>query len=195
MKKKLYRYFGGLLGSQEKWLNNMANCGYRLIETGKTWYKFEVCSPNEYQYCVDFIGGKSKEHAEDYKRFLEDLGYRVFYKNLNLQWSIGKVRGRPCAEPGGRIATNATTLDKELLIVEKRSDGNPFALHTTTEDRIQTIKHMQKPWLWSFLIFMACHLLITHWLWTVFAVFYCIPTVLFQIEILRLKKDATTKEW
>lgn len=195
MKKKLYRYFGGLLGSQEKWLNKMAACGYRLVRTGKAWYEFEECSPNEYQYCVEFIGGKSKGNAEDYKHFLEDIGYRVFYKNLNLQWSVGKVRGRPWAEPGGRIATNDTTLDKELLIVEKFNDGKPFELHTTTEDRIQNTKQMQKPWLWSFLIFMACSLFMKNWLWTIFAVFYLIPTIFFQIEILRLKKDATTKEW
>lgn len=194
MSKKYYRYFSGFLGSQEKWLNKMAANGYRLIRTGKAWYEFEECAPNEYQYCVEFIGGRSKSNAEDYKQFLEDMGYRVFYKNLNLQWSVGKVRGRPWAEPGGRIATNATTLDKELLIVEKFNDGKPLELHTTTEDRIQNMKQMQKPWLFSFLIFLACSLFIKHWLWLVFAAFYLIPTILYQIEICKLQKNAKTNE-
>lgn len=195
MKKKYYRYFSGLLRSQEKWLNKMATRGYRLVRTGKAWYEFEECEPDEYQYCVEFIGGKSQENAEDYKHFLEDMGYRVFYKNLNLQWSVGKVRGRPWAEPGGRIATNATTLDKELLIVEKCNDGKPFELHTTTEDRIQNTKQLQKPWLWTFLIFAACSLFMKHWIWAIFAIFYAIPTISYQIEILRLKKDAAAREW
>jgi len=195
MKKKYYRYFSGLLSSQEKWLNKMSACGHRLIRTGKSWYEFEECEPNKYRYCVEFIGEKSKESAEDYKHFLEDMGYVVFYKNLNLQWSVGKVRGRPWAQPGGRVATKGTTLDKELLIVEKINDGKPFELHTTLSDRMQYTKQMQKPWLWSFLIFFACSLLMRHWLWIIFSVFYFIPTVSFQLEILRLKKDAQAKEW
>lgn len=195
MSIKYYRYFSGLLRSQEKWLNKMAARGYRLIRTGKAWYEFEECAPNEYRYCVEFIGGKSQSSAEDYKGFLEDMGYRVFYKNLNLQWSVGKVRGRPWAEPGGRLATNSTTLDKELLIVEGRSNGKPLELHTTTEDRLQYTKQMQKPWLFTFLFFAACSLLMKHWLWLLFTLFYLIPTVLYQIEIFKLRKEANTREW
>ena len=39
----------------------------------------------------------------------------------------GKVRLRPWAEKGGRIATNATTFNRELLIVEKDNDGKPVS--------------------------------------------------------------------
>ena len=31
MSKKCYRYFGGLLNTQAKWLNKMAEKGYRLF--------------------------------------------------------------------------------------------------------------------------------------------------------------------
>lgn len=35
----------------------------------------------EYQYCIDFVAGQSYQKVKDYKSFLEDLGYQVFYKN------------------------------------------------------------------------------------------------------------------
>ena len=51
-------------------------------------------------------------------RSLEEKGYKVFYKNINLNYSIGKVRWRPFAGKYGRIATSPGNFDKELLIVE-----------------------------------------------------------------------------
>ena len=102
----------------------MAEKGYRLIRTGKLLYEFEKCKPGQVQYCVEFIGQKSKANAEDYHDFLEEMGYSVFYKNINLNYSVGKIRWRPWAEIGGRVATNTTTFNRELLIVEKENDGN-----------------------------------------------------------------------
>ena len=128
MSKKCYRYYGGLLVSQANWLNKMAEKGYRLNRTGKMLYEFEECTPGQYQYCVEFIGQRSKESAADYARFLEDVGYRVFFKNINLNWNVGKVVVRPWAEQGGRLATNSTTFNRELLIVEKETDGKPFEI-------------------------------------------------------------------
>lgn len=129
MSKKCYRFFGGLLNTQEKWLNKKAQNGYRLIRTVKLLYEFKKCKPNQVKYCVEYIGEKSQNSAKDYHDFLEDMGYKVFYKNINLNYSVGKVRWRPWAEKGGRIATNATTFNRELLIVEKENDGKPFELH------------------------------------------------------------------
>ena len=131
MSKKCYRFFGGLLNAQANWLNQMSQKGYRLVRTGRMLYEFEKCNPDEVIYCVEFIGEKSKENATDYADFLEDMGYKVFFKNINLNYSVGKVRWRPWAETGGRIATNATTFNRELLIVEKANDGKPFELHTS----------------------------------------------------------------
>ena len=123
MSKKCYRFFGGLLNTQEKWLNKMSEKGYRLVRTGKLLYEFEKCKPDEVTYCVEFIGEKSKESSIDYANFLEDMGYKVFFKNINLNYSVGKVRWRPWAERGGRIATNTTTFNREILIVEKANDA------------------------------------------------------------------------
>ena len=97
MSKKCYRFFGGLLNAQAKWLNKMSEKGYRLVRTGRVLYEFEECSPDEVTYCVEFIGEKSKENATDYADFLEDMGYKVFFKNINLNYSVGKVRLRPWA--------------------------------------------------------------------------------------------------
>ena len=118
MSKKCYRFFGGLLNAQAKWLNKMSEKGYQLVRTGTLLYEFEKCKPDEVTYCVEFIGEKSKENATDYADFLEDMGYKVFFKNINLNYSVGKVRWRPWAERGGRIATNTTTFNREILIVQ-----------------------------------------------------------------------------
>ena len=103
MSKKCYRFFGGLLNAQANWLNQMSQKGYRLVRTGRMLYEFEKCNPDEVTYCVEFIGEKSKESATDYADFLEDMGYKVFFKNINLNYSVGKVRLRPWAEMGGCI--------------------------------------------------------------------------------------------
>lgn len=51
-----------------------------------------------------------------------------------------------------RIATNSTTFNKELLIVEKNDDGTPFQLHTSFEDQEKYYKNIRNPWLTTFLL-------------------------------------------
>ena len=130
MSIKKIRYFAGFMKSQENWLNAMAHKGYRLVKTGKLTYEFEECAPDAYCYTVEYVGDKSFESENDYKAFLEGMGYRVFYKNINLDWSLAKITIRPWAEKGGFFSTNRTTFNRELLIVEKENDGKPFELHT-----------------------------------------------------------------
>lgn len=195
MSKKCYRYYGGLLVSQANWLNKMAEKGYRLIRTGKMLYEFEECTPGQYRYCVESIGQKSKESATDYAHFLEDVGYRVFFKNINLNWNVGKVVVRPWAEQGGRLATNSTTFNRELLIVEKETDGKPFELHTTYEDKANYCKQMRRPWLYLFLVSVVLGILMRTWVWGVFGAISVVGLLMCQIELLRLNKQAKTKEW
>ena len=195
MSKKCYRYYGGLLVSQANRLNKMAKKGYRLIRTGKILYEFEECTPGQYQYCVEFIGQKSKESATDYAHFLEDVGYRVFFKNINLNWNVGKVVVRPWAEQGGRLATNSTTFNRELLIVEKETDGNPFELHTTYEDKANYCRQMRRPWLYLFLVSVVLGILMRTWVWGVFGAISVVGLLMCQIELFRLDKQAKTKEW
>ncbi len=195
MGKKYYRYFGGLLTAQEHWLNKMAFRGYRLIRSEKLLYEFEPCKPGQYQYCVDFIGQKSKAKAADYYSFLENMGYHVFYKNINLNYSVGKVRFRPWAEKGGRIATNATTFNRELLIVEKANDAKAFELHTSFADRAEYYGILRKPWLCLFVVFGGLGIIRASLAWGIFALIALIPVILYQVQIFNIKKEAGIKEW
>lgn len=158
-------------------------------------YEFEECTPGQYQYCVEFIGQRSKESAADYARFLEDVGYRVFFKNINLNWNVGKVVVRPWAEQGGRLATNSTTFNRELLIVEKETDGKPFELHTTYEDKANYCRQMRRPWLYLFLVSVVLGILMRTWVWGVFGAISVVGLLICQIELFRLNKQAKTREW
>lgn len=195
MSKKCYRYYGGLLVSQANWLNKMAEKGYRLIRTGKMLYEFEECTPGQYQYCVEFIGQKSRESATDYAHFLEDFGYRVFFKNINLNWNVGKVVVRPWVEQGGRLATNRTTFNRELLIVEKEADGKSFELHTTYEDKVNYYKQVRRPWLYLFLVSVILGILMRTWIWGIFSAISVVGLLTSQIELFRLNKQAKTNDY
>ena len=150
MRYKKVRFLGCLLSLQEKWLNRMSQQGYHLINTSRAIYEFETCTPGEYQYKIDYIGHRSRESSDKYVEFLQSLGYVVFFKNINLNYSLAKVQFRPWAESGGKLSTPKTTLNKELLIVEKKNDGKPFELYTTLEDKLALYKSAQSPWIFFF---------------------------------------------
>jgi len=194
MNLKCHRYFGGLLTAQADWLNQMAGKGYRLVRTGKLLYEFESCAPGQYQYQVEYVAQKSRKSAQDYAAFLEDCGYRVWFKNLNLDYSVGKAVLRPWAEPGGRIATNATTYNRELLIVERESDGSPFQLHTTWEDRVAYCKTLRRPWLFLFLFFGAFGIAMRALVWWIFAAVALAGMAAYQMELEKIKKQAVLEE-
>lgn len=145
--KKYCRFFGGFLDTQEDWLNKMAQKGYRLIRTEKMTYDFEECQPGEYQYAVEFVAHHSFKNEKEYRSFLEELGYKVFYKNINLNLSIGKIKWRPYGSGMGQISTNPGNYNKELFIVEKKNDGRPFNLHTTNYDKANYYKPLRNAWL------------------------------------------------
>lgn len=195
MSKKYYRFYGGLLSAQERWLNRMAEKGFRLVRSEKLLYEFEECEPGAYQYRIEFIGQKSKENATDYVSFLKDCGYCVFFKNVNLNYSVGKVRWRPWAEKGGQIATNNTTFNRELLIVEKANDGKPFELHTSYEDQAAYYNTLRNPWLCIFLLFVVLGIVNHSIALSVLALISLIPVILYQVQASRANRNAKTKEW
>lgn len=194
MSKKYYRFFGGLLSTQEKWLNKMSEKGFRLIKTGKMLYEFEECKPEQVRYRVEFIGQKSRDNAEDYRIFLEDMGYRVFYKNINLNFSLLKMRLRPWAEKGGRIATNFTTYNRELLIVEKENDGKPFELHTSYEDRENYYRNLRDPWLFILIFAAIGAAAYRSVIFGVLALLLLIPVLLYQAQMTKNKHEAKISE-
>ncbi len=195
MRKKCYRFFGGLLIAQANWLNKMSEKGYRLVQTGKMLYEFEECKPNKVKYYVEFIGHKTKDDAKDYYDFLEGMDYKVFYKNINLNYSIGKIRWRPWAEKGGRIATNNSTFNRELLIVEKKNDGKPFELHTSFEDKENYYRNLRNPWLLILLMFVIFTVMDRSLVFGVFALISLFPVIIYQMEIMKVRYEAKTKEW
>lgn len=193
--KKCYRFFGGLLIAQANWLNKMSEKGYRLVQTGKMLYEFEECKPNQVKYYVEFIGHKTKDDAKDYYDFLECMDYKVFYKNINLNYSIGKIRWRPWAEKGGRIATNNSTFNRELLIVEKKNDGKPFELHTSFEDKENYYRNLRNPWLLILLMFVIFTVMDRSLVFGVFALISLFPVIIYQMEIMKVRYEVKTKEW
>ena len=195
MSKKCCRFFGGLLDTREKWLNKMSGMGYCLVRTGKMLYEFERCRPNEFQHRIDFIGEKSKADAEEYRRFLEDMGYKVFFKNINLNYSAGKLRWRPWAEKGGRIATNSTTFNRELPIVEKKNDGKPFELHTSYEDKARYYANLRNPRLMLFIFFGAFWAAQRSVPFLMLGAISLVLTLIYHTRAVKNSREAKTREW
>ncbi len=192
--EKRYRYFWTLLGAQASWLNKMSDRGLRLSRTEKLLYEFEPCQPGAYRYCVEFVAHLSRDRAEDYARFLEDCGYRTWFKNSNLNWNVGKVEGRPWAEPGGRLASNATTYNRELLIVEKANDGRPFQLHTTHQDKASYYRAQRRPALFLFAVMAPLALLLRSWPAAVFAALALALLIRYQFALSKLKREGGIAE-
>ena len=192
-----YRYFGPMLKAQAKWLNKMALRGWRLADTGKLDYSFIPCEPGAYQYAVDFVGNLSRAHGDDYAAFLSGFGYKTWFKNVNLQWSRGKVRWNPAGEPGARIISDRTNLDRELLIVERRAEPGEFRLYTSAEDEIEVLRGMRRRSLCPALIFAALGALalalgltlvqsLACW---VFVAIYAVPCAAYTLRIAHLKRE------
>ena len=123
------------------------------------------------------------------------MGYSVFYKNINLNYSVGKVRWRPWAEKGGRIATNATTFNRELLIVEKENDGKPFELHTSYEDKESYYSNLRNPWLLLLLMFAVFTVVNQSVILGILTLISLIPVIVYQSQIMKNRREAKTKEW
>ena len=194
MKTVKRRFFAGFMKSQAKWLNSMADRGLRLVKTGKLTYEFEDCEPGKYRYTVEYVGDKSAEEAENYKTFLESLGYIVFYKNINLDYSMYKVTWRPWADKGGRVADTRTTFNRELLIVEKENDGKPFELHTEKEDVVEYYRRISYPWYYA--VFLMLAVMIVAWpfmpcviTFGFLAIGFSVPIIIMESKIRKIKKD------
>lgn len=154
MSKRVFRYFLNFIDGQERWLNGMAQRGFRLKTCGKALYVFDECEPNEYEYIVEIVGELSDSKARDYQKYLEGMGFRTFTKNINLNFSFGKVRWRPYAKGMGQIASTLGSYNKELLILEKRKDGKPFDLHTNLKDKLNAYKTVRRLYIYAvFLLF------------------------------------------
>lgn len=194
MNKVYHRFFAGAMKSQARWLNKMSERGYRLVNTGKTSYEFEECEPGKYEYCVEYVGDKSKENADSYKVFLEEIGYKVWYKNINLNYSTGKVAYNPFAEKGGRVISSETTLNRELFIIERTKDAKPFELHTSLEDKLKYYRRLRNGWIYIFGLFTVLFLLNRTFALGVIAAILFVPLIIFGIIIMKIRKEMKISE-
>ena len=209
MSKTVFRYFFDFLDGQKKWLNSMAEQGYRLKKCGRVTYTFDECHPNEYEYTVEFIGDKSYSKGKDYRGYLESMGFRTFIKNINLNFSYGKIKWRPYAKGMGQIATSPGGFNKELLILEKKRDGKPFELHTDVYDKLDTYKTVRRAYVWAVLLMLGL-VVITFvpgissvsipMTWAIravillFGILFVIPTVKYSSLVNHLKEESKTFE-
>ncbi len=209
MNKTVFRYFFDFMEEQEKWLNRMAENGYRLQKCGRITYTFDKCRPNEYEYAIEFVGDQAYSKAKEYRHYLENMGFRTFTKNINLNFSYGKVRWRPYAKGMGQIAASPGGFNKELLILEKKRDGKPFELHTDIHDKLNNYKTIKRTYAWSVLmmVLLAAMTFIpnivsvsTAMAWflrgalLIFCGLFAIPTVKYSLLVKYLKEESKTYE-
>lgn len=205
MNKTVFRFFFDFMDGQEKWLNRMAERGYRLTKCGKMTYTFEPCEPSEYQYAIEFVADRGDATAKDYRNYLESMGFRTFTKNVNLAFTYGKVKWRPYARGTGQWATSPGGFNKELLVLEKKRDGKPFELHTNVQDKLVTYKAVRKAYAWAVLgLFLLNAMtfipdistLSETGLWVlravvlIFLILFSIPTWKYSLWVSRLKANS-----
>ncbi|KAJ49613.1 hypothetical protein BD780_001106 [Clostridium tetanomorphum] len=206
MNKRIYRYFGGFLEKQGRFLNEMSAKGYRLVKTGELLYEFEQCTPGKYEYCVEFVADKSYKEIKEYQRFLDSLGFRSFNKNLNLRYSYGKIKWRPWAKGMRQIATSPGSYNKEILILEKERNGKPFKLHTDFKDLVSYYKSIRNMHLTNIILVIA--FIISSFLpyfrtnniiafriaMAILGVIISIPTIMYTRIVLKYKNELKTYE-
>lgn len=134
---------------QERWLNEQARNGWKLFKVGRLFYEFKASNPGEYQYAVDYIGNKSNQERIKYEEFISEMNITYYEKPIKLgHFSVGKIKYRPFADKGGKIATSRGMINRELLILEKKNDGKPFAIYSNIADKIEALKERRKPYIY-----------------------------------------------
>lgn len=190
VRMKCYRFYGVFITAQEKWLNEMAMKGYRLSHTGKLLYEFEECEPGRYEYKIEYVGQQSRESVQNYKFLLESRGYRVFYKNVNLDYSIGKVQLQPWADKEAWIATNANILNRELLIIEKEIEIDVDGKDILNQSRLKYYRRMRNLYFLLLFIFIIADIIRPTLVFTIFTAITCVSFAFFQIQLMKwLKKN------
>ena len=127
-------------------------------------------------------------------------GLRCFFGGYGLQGIFQKhqsklfCRKSSIASMGGRIATNATTFNRELLIVEKSNDGKPFELHTSYADKEKYYRNLRNPWLFLLLLFALFAITKHSIVLGIFSLVSAIPSILYQLQIINVRQKAKTWE-
>ena len=74
MRKKVFKIFAEWqFEKEEKWLNEMADKGWKLVEVGFGTYTFESCEPSEYTIRAQMLEQSYKDkRSRDYISFIEE---------------------------------------------------------------------------------------------------------------------------
>ncbi|WP_313132203.1 DUF2812 domain-containing protein [Anaerocolumna sp.] len=205
---KIFKVFFSDLDKQEKWLNEKAQQGLKLVKASKLFYYFEKCKPSEYIYKLEFIIDKSMAQQKDYRAFLEELGIHSFTKNFGFgNYSYGKIQYSLSA---GRVRTSPGTINSELLILEKKNDGKPFEVFTEKKDKLSYYRKVRNAFIFPIAALLTIAIVgkpqldfihnqelinILHYGVKVLTICVCIPLLITVLRtcfrINELKKDIT----
>ena len=82
---------------EERWLNEMAQEGWVLDNTGFSFYTFVRCEPGEYIIRLEM------NPSSDYRAFVKELGAEsVSYTHLTLPTNISAAASTGCTSVGKR---------------------------------------------------------------------------------------------
>lgn len=95
---------------------------------------------------------------------------------------------------GGRIATNRTTYNREILIIEKKSDGKPFNIHTTGDDLIWYYSKLRNPWICFLAVFGALGIIYRSITFGLFALVSFFPIIAYQLKIAKIRREHKFRE-
>ena len=193
-RKLVVAFFGGLIKAQEKWLNKKSAEGWRLVKSGIMTYTFERCEPDEYQYAVDYVGSKAFDEAQEYHDFLESLGYKVLYKNINPTYTLLRIRFRPFKKKPWVPVTNLDAYNRELLIVERKTEEGEFRLHTSGEDIKNYYLELIAPYAFLLVLFGGLGIVTMNIFTGAVAALFLIPIIIYLCEINKVKKLEKTEE-
>ena len=84
---------------REKYINQIASEGYRLVKSGSILHEFEKTNL-DYKYSVQYVGYMSNTERKKYSDFLKEMNFKVFTAPLNIgKFSLGNVKLRPYNSP------------------------------------------------------------------------------------------------
>lgn len=150
MRKVVFKYFFDVIDGQQKWLNEMADQGYRLTRVSNFSFHFEACEPHQYQYHVELVTEKSYPALIRRQELLMEQGLRSFSKNISLNLSAGKAKkGSWSKASSGNIGDPA---NYELLILETKKEDFDGASITDDGDILRKYRDIRAVYLFLLLL-------------------------------------------
>lgn len=151
MRKAVFKYFFDAIDGQQKWLNEMADQGYRLTRVSNFTFHFEVCEPQQYQYHVELVTERSYPALIRRQELWMEQGLRSFSKNISLNLSAGKAKKSSWSKAAsGSVGDPA---NYELLILESKKED--FGGASITEDGDILRKYRDIRAVYIFLLLLA----------------------------------------